>query len=412
MWNPFRREKKNTDPAPANTSAAIILGLDEDVLNASTGFADYNTQLLRGFAENPYVNKAVDVRAHAVAILDPVLYNSKGEIIEDKNHPLVQLLRNPNPRQSWAELCYDIQSHYALNGNAFIWLKKEGGNIKELWAIPPSAISYISSNDIFDPVRLWYINAGSKQIQVAPQEMVHLHSILGVDGIMGVSPLQSAALSIRAQTSARQWNTALLDNSSCPSLALSTDEELTDEQFSRLSASLERQYTGTRNAGKTMVLDKGLHAEGLGAFNAKDMDYTQGIVLTAREIAIALDVPPELIGDSTNKTYNSMSESIRQFANTVCSLADRMYNALSRAIAGNYADVESITYDRQQVDGLSDKPGMADITAADWLTVNEKRDLLSYPPVDGGNVILTAMGQVPLKEVASDIEDLVPDDED
>lgn len=406
MWNPFKREKKS-EPAPANTSAAVILGLSEESNGA--GFADYATQIAHGLAENPYVNKAVDVRAHAVAILDPVLYDHKGEIIEDKKHPLAVLLKRPNPQQSWSEFCYDLQSHYALNGNAFIWLKKETGNIKEMRAIPPSAITYLTSNNLFEPVRLWHINAGNEQIAVAPQEMVHIHTILGNDGIMGISPLQAASLSIRAQTSARQWNTALLDNSSCPSLALTTDEELTDAQFDRLSASLERQYTGTRNAGKTMVMDKGLHVEGLGAFNAKDMDYTQGIVLTAREIAIALDVPPELIGDSTNKTYNSMSESIRQFANTVCSLADRMFNALTRAIAGNYPDVECISYDRQQVDGLSDKPSMADITAADWLTINEKRDLLSYPPVDGGDTILTAMGQVPLAEVATPIEDMIPD---
>ncbi len=213
-----------------------------------------------------------------------------------------------------------------------------------------------------------------------------------------------------AQTSARQWNTALLNNSSCPSMAVTTDNELTDAQFERLSSDLSRQYTGTRNAGKTMVMDNGLHVESLGAFNAKDMDYAQGIVLTAREIAIALDVPPELIGDSTNKTFNSMSESIRQFANTVCSLADRMYSALSHALAGDYADIAEITFDRQQVDGLTDRPSMADITSADWLTINEKRELLSYPPVDGGDTVLTAMGQVPLKEVSTDIGDLMPDE--
>ena len=404
MW-PFRREKKD-EPQPADTSAAVILGLEEA---RADSFASYATQLRDGFADNPYVNKAVDVRAHAVAVLDPVLYDRKGEIIENRDHPLARLLRAPNPAQSWPEFVYEVQAHFALNGNAFIWLKKERGTVMEMRAVPPGAVTPLGTQHLFDPVRVWNVNAGTEQLQIAPQEMVHIHTITGPDGILGVSPLQAAALSIRAQTSARRWNTALLDNSSCPSLAITTDQDLTDAQFNRLSASLEHQYTGTRNAGKTMVMDKGLHVESLGAFSAKDMDYTQGIVLTAREIAIALDVPPELIGDSTNKTYNSMAESIRQFAGTVCSLADRMYSALTRALAGAYPDVERIGYDRQQVDGLTDKPSMADITAADWLTVNEKRELLSYPPVEGGDTVLTAMGQVPLAEVATDIGTLMGD---
>lgn len=402
-------EVKEADHSTPN--ASVILGmLPEDI---SVGlFRDYNSQLERGLAENPYIFKAVDLRAHAVSVLDPVLKDAKGEIIENSKHPLAQLLKHPNPDQSWAELVYDLQAHYALNGNAFLWLRKSGGSITEMRAVPPSKVGYLASNELFHPVKVWQIQTGHGIENVAPQEMIHIHTLVGSDDVMGVSPLQAAGLSIKAQTSARTWNTSLLENSACPSLAVTTQETMTEAQFQQVSQQMARQYSGTKNAGKTVVLDNGLDVKSLGNFNAHDMSYCDGIILTAREVALALSVPPEVLGDSTNKTFNSMAESMRQFANTVASLADKMYSAISRSIAGSYADVAEISYDRQQVEGLTDKPTMADISSCDWLTVNEKRELLSYPPVDGGDTVLTAMGQVPLKEVSSDINDLVPDDEE
>lgn len=409
MKNPFRREKlESKEVQPASVNVATIMGMTPDLHGGL--FTSYDSQLQQGLAENPYIFKAVDLRAHAVSTLDPILKDQKGEVIENANHPLMRLLKAPNPDQSWAEFVYDLQAHYALNGNAFIWMRKEAGSIKELRAVPPSKVGYLASNELFHPVKVWTILTGQGMEHVAPQEMIHIHTLVGTDGILGVSPLQAAGLSIRAQTSARAWNTNLLDNAACPGMALTTEKALSAQQTDALYRQFH-SHEGASNAGKTLVLDNGLHPEPFGSFSAHDMSYCDGIILTAREVALAMSVPPEVLGDSTNKTFNSMAESMRQFANTVATLADKMYSAISRNIAGYYPDVAEISYDKQQIEGLTDKPSMADISSADWLTINEKRELLSYPPVDGGDTVLTAMGQVPLKEVSSDIDDLVGEDE-
>lgn len=411
MWNPFKRiEKKSAPPTvPASDPSLIeFLGMFP---GSGDNLATYESQIRKGVMANPYVSKAIDLRAHSVAVLDPILYDDKGQIIETPSHPLRKLINEPNPRQTWAELIYELETHYSLNGNAYLYIEKERGTPRKLWAIPPDRMTPQTKNDIFDPVAYWSINTGSETRTADPTELIHIHTMLGPDGITGISPLQSAWLSVKAQTSAREWNNALMDNSACPSVALTTEQELTEEQFQGLRQGMQENHGGKKNAGSIMVLDKGLVPASLGGFNARDMDYTQGIVLAAREIAIALDVPPELIGDSTNKTYNSMGESIRQYANTVNTLASAIYGGITKGLAKYYAGVSRIGYDLQQIDGMKNAPSISEITAADWLTTNEKRAMYSYEAVEGGDVILTPMGKVPLSEVSTDISDLMNEDE-
>ena len=147
------------------------------------------------------------------------------------------------------------------------------------------------------------------------------------------------------------------------------------------------------DGGKTVTYD---------GFNARDMDYTQGVTVAAREIAMALSVPPELVGDSANKTYANAEEANREFAlHCIVPQADMIYTALSHAICPDYPDVDRIGYDRSEIDGLqgNDATLLAALTGCDFLTDNEKRARLSYAPIPDGDSILVPMGKVPRSDL-------------
>ena len=148
-------------------------------------------------------------------------------------------------------------------------------------------------------------------------------------------------------------------------------------------------------------------------FNARDMDYSQGVTTSGREIAIALGVPPELVGDSANKTYSNAQEANREFAlHTIMPQADRFFGALSTRICPHYPGVAYIGYDRASIDGLKGDEAtmLAALESCTYLTVNEKRARLGYEPVPDGDVILAPMGSAPLSELATPITDLVGED--
>lgn len=367
---------------------------------------DYEDQLREGYARNPYVARCVDLRATAVASLEPRVTTTDGR--EVASNPLHALLKRPNPRMSWRDVVYQMETDYAVSGNAFLMLIDTVRGVDEIWPVQPNRVSPIITSDLFEPVQCWQVNLGSGSKMVPPRRMVHLHGALDADGVMGISPLQSSGMSIIQQTQAREWNTALMRNGGKPSGTLETDDPLTDDEMDDLAASIRRRHSGTGNAGSWMILPSGIHAN-ISGFNARDMDYTAGSTLLAREISISLGVPPELVGDSANKTYANAAEANKEFAShTVKPLADQLYQLLSRKLSPWYPDV-ILTYDEQQIDGLrgDESAILSALTTCDFLSTNEKRERLSYPAVEGGDEVLMPMGKVPLQELSTPIDELV-----
>lgn len=399
---------------PSQGEQKSMGGLAELFNRGDTGTINdsYATQTKNGYDVNPYVYRAIDIRSQAVSSIDPIIYDTKGNVIEDRNHPLYKLLKRPNPRQSWRDIVYEVESYLAINGNAFLYPIKTVTGIQEIWCISPENVTYIPSNNIFDPVLEWHVNKGDGMLVLEPGDLIHIHTFASDDPVLGTSPLRPASLSIAQQNSARQWNKSMMQNGAKPSLKLLVPDELTVEEFNRLKTNLEVGYSGAENTGKVMVLDGGKDAQPVG-FSATDMEFNVGVGVNAREIEIVLGVASELLNDNVNKTYASTSEAKKIFAEqTVMPLATDLYDKLTHGLCPYYKDVDYIGFDVSQIDALKgDRNETINAVAnANFLTINEMRELLSYDPVPDGDVILQPMGNIPLSEVTAPVPTIDPDD--
>lgn len=359
-----------------------------------------------GYEINPYVYRCVDLRASAVANVDPIVVGRDGDEIEDPDHPLKRLLTRPNPSQSWYEFIHTVESHKALWGNAFILPIMTVRGPTELWTISPDIVSYMPSNSLFDPVDHWILS-GDSMTTLPPNGLIHIHSFRSSDPVLGSSPLMSAGLSVAQQNAAREWNLSMLKNGAKPSLAITMQQVLTKPAFQEFKNSLRSEFTGPKKAGSVMVMDGGKSVVPVG-FNPTEMDWTQSMIMSAREIAIALKVPPELVGDSTNKTYSNSQEANKEFATgTIDPECNIIYAELSHSLSGYYKDVLRITYDRMMIPGMRGDQTqlMQAVNMAEFLTINEKRAALGYDEIPNGDRILVGMGKVPYEE------SLVPLDE-
>ena len=80
---------------------------------------------------------------------------------------------------------------------------------------------------------------------------------------------------------------------------------MSDEQFDRLKAELDENFSGARNAGRPLLLEGGLDWKTL-SLSPRDMDFVEAKSSAAREIALAFGVPPllpGLPGDNTRANY-------------------------------------------------------------------------------------------------------------
>jgi HK97 family phage portal protein len=162
---------------------------------------------------------------------------------------------------------------------------------------------------------------------------------------------------------------------------------LSDPHFERLKLELENTYQGAINAGRPLLLEGGLDWKAM-SLSPKDMDFLEAKHTAAREIALAFGVPPMLLGIPGDNTYANFQEANRVFfRQTVLPLASRVGHALAQWLAPQFGDGIRGAIDTDRIDALAaDRFALWQrVSAADFLTLNEKREAVGYAPLDGGD---------------------------
>ena len=134
-----------------------------------------------------------------------------------------------------------------------------------------------------------------------------------------------------------------------------------------------------------MVLEGGLDWKAM-SYAPSDMDFAATRAQAAREIALAFGVPPMLLGIPGDNTYANYAEANLSFwRQTVLPLVGRSAAALTRWLAPRFGESLRLGFDADAVDALAEARQTVwdKLTAADFLTLNEKRAAAGYGPMEG-----------------------------
>jgi Phage portal protein len=130
------------------------------------------------------------------------------------------------------------------------------------------------------------------------------------------------------------------------------------------------------------------------SLSPKDMDFIEAKHVAAREIALALGVPPMLLGIPGDNTYANYQEANRTFwRQTVLPLVHRTAKALSAWLAPAYTGHPSshldLRPDLDSIEALSTEREAlwTRLDKATFLTQNEKRAAVGYGPLAGGDAL-------------------------
>lgn len=358
--------------------------------DASWTRRDFCTLSREGYMRNPVVHRSVKLVAETAAAIPWLLHEGAREF---DAHPLIELLRNPNVRQSGPAFMEAVYGHLLLAGNAYLELVGEGPDAHELHLLRPDRVR-VATDPSGWPVRL-DVDEGAVKRSIALDgingaQARHLTLFHPLDDVLGFPPLEAGSAALDLSNSAARWNKALLDNSARPSGALvyapKEGGNLTDEQYERLKQELENGYAGAARAGMPLLLEGGLDWKSMG-LTPKDMDFIEAKNAASRDIALAFGVPPMLLGIPGDNTYSNYREANRAFYRlTVLPLVARVANDLNAWLAPHYGKDLRLWYDADKIDGMaSDRDALwARIGAADFLTDDEKREALGYRPLRRG----------------------------
>ena len=343
-----------------------------------------------GYMKNAIVHRAVRLVAEAVGSVTWLAYDGAAE---HDSHPLLDLVARPNPRQDGAAFLESVVAHLQLAGNAYIEAVTLDGRPRELYALRPDRMRVVPGSDGWPEAYDYHVAGRSVRFEQAGAlpPILHLTHFHPLDDHYGFAPLEAASIAVDTHNAAAAWNKALLDNAARPSGALvySGPEQavLSDGQYERLKRELADEYQGAKNAGRPLLLEGGLDWKAM-SLSPKDMDFLDAKHNAAREIALCFGVPPMLLGIPGDNTYANYQEANRAFIRgTVLPIASRIGAALSQWLGAAYGGTVRLAVDTDRIDALAgDRAALwARVTAAPFLTLNEKRIATGYAPVEGGD---------------------------
>ncbi|MBK9083346.1 MAG: phage portal protein [Rhizobiales bacterium] len=349
---------------------------------------DYAALAREGYERNAVVYRCVRMIAEAAATIPWRLYQGRAELIE---HPLLDLLRRPNPHEDGASFLEALFGHLLVSGNAYVECASIDGRPRELYALRPDRIRIVPGANGWAEAYDYVVGADRVRYDMRGEgvkPILHMKMFSALDDHYGFSPIAAAQVALDIHNAAGSWNKALLDNAARPSGALVYAGEsghLSDDQFERLKRELEESFQGPRNAGRPLLLEGGLDWKPL-SLTPKDMDFMAAKAGAAREIALAFGVPPLMLGLPGDNTHANFAEANRAFwRQTAIPLTMRAQRAIEAWLGGAYDPGLRLDVDLDRIDALSDERARewARLEAASFLTVDEKREAAGYGAKDG-----------------------------
>lgn len=390
------------------------------VLVVSPGQAVWSPRNYESFAKEAYgknvvAYQAINRIADAIASVKLGVYRGETELVE---HPLVSLLKRPNPLQSYGDYVRAKVSFLMIAGNGYEERFMVGKEVKELYQLRPDRMKVIpSSNGI--PAAYEYTMNQQKvrwdmDLRTLACDVRHLKLFNPINDWYGMSPIEAGSYAIDQNNESMAWMQSLLQNSARPSGALTVKDggTLSDENFNRLKAQIEEQYSGSGNAGRPMLLEGGLDWQQMG-LSPTDMGIIESKFSSSRDVALAFGVPPQLLGIPGDNTYSNYSEARLAFwEDTALPLLQMIVNDWNSWLGVLYG-VE-IRPDVDSIPAIAEKRlsmwQMAD--ASNDLTINERRALKGYGPIDGGDVLFVSSTEIPLSMASEPLPEptLTPED--
>jgi HK97 family phage portal protein len=362
------------------------------------------------YRRNVVAYRAISEVVRSAAAVPWRLYRRTGsERHRLDSHPLLRLLARPNPQMARAEFIEAVLGFYLIAGNSYLQAVGEAAP-RELWPLRPDRMRVLKGPTglprgfefVHGPERiLWPADPVTGRSAI-----LHLKSFNPLDDWYGQSPIEAAAAAIDQRNAADAWNMSLLQNGARPSGALvyapnQGEANLSDEQFARLKQQLEEQQQGTGNAGRPLLLEGGLDWKEM-SLTPKDMDFLEAKHSSARDIAQAFGVPPMLLGIPGDNTYANYREArLALWEETVLPLLGHLCDELNGWLAPTFAGDLALALDLDEVPALTlrRERRWEMLRRAEFLSVNEKRAAVGYPPLEGGD----ALARPPLNVVlASD----------
>ena len=327
-----------------------------------------------GMMDSTIIHKANMIKKHA--------------LVELEDTDLHKLLDRPNPAQSYASWISELVAFGKLTGNRYIYgiapdTGENVGKFKELYVMP-SQIMEVVSGGILEPVIGYRVEYnGQKDI---PADLIcHIKDFQPYyDGsgshLYGQSPLKAGFRAMTTNNEAAQTGVKYLQNQMARGVLMSEEGDLNEVQAQQLKDKFRSSYQSSNNAGDVIITPKKLSWVNFG-LAASDLSLIEQYNASIKDLCNIYNVPVQLLNNTESSTYNNQkSAKAALYQHCVMPELLKIRDELNRWLAPKYGENIYLDFDFSVIPELQEdmEKVVTQMTAAWWLTPNEKRAAMSY----------------------------------
>lgn len=314
-------------------------------------------------------------------------------------HPAYQVLcRRPNLEMTPSRFMLMLVASICLRGNGFVEKKMIGNKLVSLVPLLPQNMVVKRLDD--GSLQYTYTETSSQRV-IPVKNIMHIRGF-GLDGVCGMMPMMAGRDVIGAAMAVEESAAKIFENGLQSSGFLSAESALDKDQRERLRGYMQT-FTGSRNAGKIMVLEGGLKYQNV-TMNPEAAQMLESRAFSIEEICRWFRVPPFMVGhaDKQSSWASSVEGMNLQFlTNTLRPLLVNIEQEISRCLL----DGDEELFAEFSVEGLlrADSAGRsAYYTTAlqnGWMSRNDVRRLENMPPIEGGEIYTVQLNLTPLEDL-------------
>lgn len=440
MPNPFNLAKKTAiESLSTKTSDNVSwygdLGWSSIYGGAETGDSSpqkYETYVLESFRKNAVVRACVQeiITSLSEAPIRAYTIDDDGNRKYLVDHPIEQLFKRPNKRDSYVEFLERTGQHYFLGGNSF-WEKKRlnNGRIYNLVPLRPDRVLTADVDEDNFPVR-FKVRTGKNNIEtktISVDDLVHIPDIDPLNEVFGMPRLISAISEVQADNEATMYVNEVLHNHGSPGTVVAIDSERIRGQglLERAEARWEEKFGPRAGRGKVAFLP-GAHTVKEIGFNLKDLEFKDMRDIARSSICAVFGVDPMIIGVSgrggTLSGNEHMEARRKLWKQTIIPLIRRWEAAINAFLAYEYGDIYA-GFDLTQVAALQESRNEAikrarEMARTGGATLPEIRNEMGFDSEPDDDALIVISGRLEYVE-ARDLKNLnkeevveEPDEED
>lgn len=390
------RETKTEQPVQKTVNMNTVLGSLVDVPSVLSNEKTISKKLLEANKEWVYRNN--DVIAKEVGAMEFELYSvglKQGEIVYNQvvQHEILDLLDRFNDTTTKADALYNTESHKNLAGDAFWLLVTNGRAIRSMFLLQPDKVelNIADPTDATDTLVESYtykdvIDGKSIEKTYRAEDVIHFKHPNPRNMFRGLGKVEAAQDTIDLDNLSIETTRKYFLQGAITNFVLSTEARITEDQLKRIKAELKNAHGGVSNAYKTMILGGGLKPEKL-SFSNKEMEMLGSLEWYRDKLMVIFGNTKASLGiiDDVNRASHE-SSIISWKRNTVKPDMKAICDTLNEFLTPRFGKNLVLGFCDPVPEDRTSK--LEEVTKAkEVTTINERRELLGYDPVEGGDVI-------------------------